>query len=187
MFKVFRNILFCTAVSVIAISLMGASSCNSAFQAGEKAGKGAGSATQTPTPNVTKVAATAYLAAATAYNTALDADNKLCPGPNNTNAQVTACYGAYYKADQAFQQALFAINFPPGMKADVNAMISADSTQANTENSIATSSDPNNDYSDFTALTTASNNTSAAAAIVRHDLGLPPVPVGTSTPSSSPS
>ena len=145
-----------------------------------------GSTSAKPTPTVKEAAASEYLAAATTYNAAIDAASKLCPGATDTNAQLAACYSGYYKADQAFQQAVFAIRFPPGMTADVDALITACSLQTQADYGIATSPDPNGDYSGIAADNTAAANASAAASVVRHDLGLPPVPVGTLPPTPTP-
>ncbi len=136
-----------------------------------------------PTPTVKEAAANAYLTAANAYNAAVDTGGRLCPGTSSTNAQLKACYTAFCNADQVFQKALFAITFPPGMKADVNAIISADAAETIADCGIATSPDPNADYSDFAASTAAGNAAAAAASIVRHDLGLPPITVTAPSPS----
>jgi hypothetical protein len=138
--------------------------------------------TPKPPPTVNQAAAAAYLAAATTFNAADDAASKLCPGNTPTTAQLTACYGAYYTADQAFIQAIFAITFPPEMKADVDGLIKAETQVASADDSIASSSDPNSDYADFATDRTAGNDEVAAAGVVRHDLGLPPVPLSTPAP-----
>jgi hypothetical protein len=135
-----------------------------------------------PPPTVKQATAVAYLTAATTSNAASDAAFKLCPGNSPTAAQLKACYGADYTAEQAFIQAIFAINFPAEMKTDVDALIKANTQEASALNGLAGSSNPNSDYSDAGTLKTAADAGVAAAGVIRHDLGLPPVPLSTPAP-----
>ena len=77
--------------------------------------------------------------------------------------------------DDKFLAGLYAIVFPVEMKADVNALIAAETKVAAAEHALAQSSNPSYDQADYTAV--HSNDEVAAAGIVRHDLGLPPVPL----------
>jgi hypothetical protein len=133
--------------------------------------------TPKPPPTVKQAAAAAYLAAVTTLNAAPgQAGDKFCPATLTTNAQEKTCYSAIHTAEQAFVQAVFAINFPPEMKADVDALIKADTSAESAANSIATSSDPSTDIADYNSLQQAEKDGTADSGVIRHDLGLPPVP-----------
>lgn len=138
-----------------------------------------------PTPTVRQAAATAYLAAATKANDADVAAKLLCPGDSATAAQYQACYAAASKAEQTFVTSVFSITFPSDMKADVDALIKANSTLAAADNSIAQATDPTSDIPDGITENTASTEAGAAASVVRHDLELAPVPI-LNTPSPRP-
>jgi hypothetical protein len=69
-----------------------------------------------------------------------------------------------------------AITFPDTMKADVSALISAETKQAQLENTLSQQANPNADTLDYNALNAAGNDSTAASGVLRHDLGLPPVP-----------
>jgi hypothetical protein len=172
-----RRLLAAATPLAVALALAGC---------GAAAAPSAATATPTITPNVQQAAATAYLAEAVKFNDAIAAASTLCPGPTNTAAQLKACYGALYTAEEAHIQAVFAIKFPAGMKADVNQLITTNTQVASASEGLSTSSDPATDDTDLASVNTEQNASTAAAELVRHDLGLPPVPLGTSTPSSSP-
>jgi hypothetical protein len=60
------------------------------------------------------------------------------------------------------------------MKADVSALISASTKTAQLESTLSQQNNPNADALDYTAWRT--DDSTAASGVVRHDLGLPPVP-----------
>jgi hypothetical protein len=62
------------------------------------------------------------------------------------------------------------------MKADVSALISADTKQAQLDNTLSQEANPGADTADINALKAVVNDSAAASGVVRHDLGLPPVP-----------
>jgi hypothetical protein len=130
-------------------------------------------AAATPTPDVRAIAARQYLAAMTTYNLAVDAAtaafNKLSTGPYSV---YVPSQRALYKAMAAREQAVFAIHFPPGMAADVSALVSADNSDQVTLLDFINS--PNQSTWDTSTL--ADTAASSASNAVRLDLGLPPVP-----------
>ena len=130
--------------------------------------------TPKPAPTVKQTAAAAYLAAATKSNTATDAANALCPGASPPVAQLTACYTALSAVEKQFIQDIFAITFPPEMKADVDALISSNTQLESAYNGLA--HNPTTDYADAATINTQGSAAVAASGVMRHDLGLPPVP-----------
>lgn len=131
-------------------------------------------ATPAPTPNLTTTAAAAYLAAATAGNAAGDAINKAYPKTFTSLAQAKHYWSQYEAVDRAFLSTIFAIAYPPFMKADVDAQIAVETKVVEDDSELAVSP---NDNAAYAADNTDSTAASAAANIVRHDLGLPQVPL----------
>jgi hypothetical protein len=131
----------------------------------------------TPTPDGRAIAAQQYLAAVTADNTAVDvanaAQNKL-PNSAPWSASVPSSR-KLYAADQAEETAVFAIHFPPDMAADASAIISALNSELATLGNFIRSPG----QSTWDTCIAANTATGSASNAVRHDLGLPPVPLGT--------
>jgi hypothetical protein len=95
------------------------------------------------------------------------------------NVGAKACMTAYARLDQAFLASLFAITFPPEMKADVDALITAGDKLVTVESVLASLQQPLFDTQDFTRFEQDDTDYGAAANVVRHDLGLPPRPTAT--------
>ena len=129
--------------------------------------------TSTPTPDLTPTAAAAYLAAATTINAAEAALNKACKNVTAL-AGVKSCWSRYEATNRAFLTTIFAIAYPPFMKADVDAQIAAETKTVADEAALAANP---NDNASYAAQSTDSTAESATANVVRHDLGLPQVPV----------
>jgi hypothetical protein len=120
-------------------------------------------------------AAAAYLAAATTLNaTRTPAYKRLCN--TATNAAVKACTAQSVTDTEKFLTAISAITFPPAMQADVSVLISTDTKAAQIANTLSQEDAPSYDSAELDALAAAGHAASAAAGVVRHDLGLPPVP-----------
>jgi hypothetical protein len=132
-------------------------------------------ATPAPTPDVLTNAAAAYLAAANTINTASDAIYKTCKTFTSL-AQGKACWSRYEAVSRAFLTTIFAIAYPPSMKADVDAQITDETKVVSDEATLAANP---NDNAAFAAERTDGSAETAAANIVRHDLGLPQVTVPT--------
>jgi hypothetical protein len=131
----------------------------------------------TPTPNLLATAAQQYLALATTLNAQeTTLGNGACKS-FTTTVQWHACYSQSLPLDHKWLNGLYMITFPSSMMSDVNAMISAETKVLSFEASLADSPNPSADTSDYNGDNTATSDAQAAAGVVRHDLGLPPVPV----------
>jgi hypothetical protein len=129
----------------------------------------------TPTPDVRAVAAQQYLAAVGAYNTVNDAFNatiKRVPSTAPWSALVPAVR-TIYAAETAFERTVFAIHFPPDMAADTSTIVSATNSDLVAQSNFI--SDPS--QSSWGTWTAASTATGSASNAMRHDLGLPPLPL----------
>jgi hypothetical protein len=129
-----------------------------------------------PTANLTATAAAAYLAAATTANVATDNPQHKATCNSATIANNKACYAQEFTLEEQFLTTISAITFPDSMKADVSALISANTKEAQLDNTLSQEANPNADTLDYNALKGVVNDASAASGVVRHDLGLPPVP-----------
>jgi hypothetical protein len=130
--------------------------------------------TPSPTPNLTATAAYAYLAAATTANAADAAINKAYPTNFTSLAQARRYWAQEEAVDRTFLTKIFGIAYPAFMKADVDAQISAETKLVADETSLASTP---NDTVAGTAARADGTTEAAAANIVRHDLGLPQVPL----------
>jgi hypothetical protein len=134
-------------------------------------------------PAVRAAAAQAYSAAAATANAAKAV---LQAGVCRTsdNASLRACSSGLAAAEQAFETNLLTITFPPGAKADADALIAIDKRVVAEEMSFARSANPQADATDFTAIESDDKLLAAAVAAVRRDLGLAPPPAlgGSPTP-----
>lgn len=90
------------------------------------------------------------------------------------NALTKSCMGTYAQLGQAFLTAVFAINFPPAMRADVDALLTAVNHQITIETVLSQLAQPLLDTEDFTRWEQATLDVKATSNVVRHDLGLPP-------------
>lgn len=140
-----------------------------------------GGASASPTPDLKAAAAAAYLQAAPTANAANDQINKGQCGASSwpSAAVATSCWKQYLAVDQTFLNAIYAINYPPEMKSDVDAQISAETKVVSDETTLE--ADPTNTTAQ-NSLQTDENAQTAAANIVRHDLGLPQVSLPTPSP-----
>jgi hypothetical protein len=133
--------------------------------------------TPAPTPDLTVSAAAAYLAAATTVNAASAALNKTaCGASTYTQSVAKSCWPKWIAQDQAFLTAIYGIKYPASMKSDVDSQISAQTRVVADDTALAA------DWLDATAGAAVRADDAAetaAANIVRHDLGLPQVPVRT--------
>jgi hypothetical protein len=130
----------------------------------------------TPTADLTAAASAAYLAAATTANDSNTPQIKaLCKSPTRI-ADIKTCWAKSFTTAQKFLTDITAITFPDSMKADVTALISANTKVAQLANTLSQQDDPTADTIDYNAYNAAANDAAAAAGVVRHDLGLPPVP-----------
>ncbi|PZR80605.1 MAG: hypothetical protein DLM65_07710 [Candidatus Aeolococcus gillhamiae] len=129
--------------------------------------------TPAPTPNLLANASAAYLAAATTANAADNALAKtFCGKTTYTTAQAKTCWPKYAAIEQTFLTAIYAIQYPPAMKVDVDAQITAVTKIIQGEGALAVSP---SDIAAFNAWRTDTTAGVGAANIVRHDLGLPQV------------
>jgi hypothetical protein len=132
-------------------------------------------AVPTPTTDPTATARATYLAAASAANAAYNAQYKaLCK--STRIADIKSCWAKGFAIEEQFLTAVTAITFPDSMKADVSALISAYTKTAQLANTLSQQDSPNADTLDYNAYNAAVNDGTAASGVVRHDLGLPPVP-----------
>ena len=92
-----------------------------------------------------------------------------------TNAQWKACYSKLVPIDQKFLDGLYAITFPTSMKSDIDALISDETQLLEDDTILATEPDPSQDTTTYDAENAIGNAGTAAAGVVRHDLGLPPI------------
>jgi hypothetical protein len=169
-----RALIFAGLAAVGLLSVGCGSSSPSATTSSHPTPTPIATAAATPTPDVEAIAARQYLAAMTTYNLAVDASDAAL-----NKLKSTAPYSAYvpsqralYKAMAAREQAVLAINFPPGMAADVSATVSANNSFLATLLDFINS--PNQSTWDTKLL--ADTAASSASNAVRLDLGLPPVP-----------
>jgi hypothetical protein len=130
----------------------------------------------TPTVDVKANAASAYLAAATASNAAIHAPGHLALCKSLSERDIQKCYAISFTAEEAFLTAVSAITFPPSMTADVSTFISTWTKVAQIDDGLSQEANPGTDTTNVNAETTGANEASAAAGVIRHDLGLPPVP-----------
>jgi hypothetical protein len=133
--------------------------------------------TVAPTPDLFATAAIAYLAAANTINAsnALAAKTPSCKtqgGHYTSTAAAKACWAQYSAADKIFLSAIYAISYPPSMKADTDAQITAMTKEATDDDELAFDPTTPGLVATENADSTAE---SATANIVRHDLGLPQV------------
>ena len=131
--------------------------------------------TATPTPDLTPAAAAAYLAAATTGNAGFTALYKAYPGSTfASTAQAKRYWSRAETLDRTFLTTIFAISYPASMKADVDAQIAAQTKVVADETALA--ADPT-DNAASAADGTDSTAEAGTANIVRHDLGLPQIPL----------
>lgn len=93
---------------------------------------------------------------------------------------MAACYYSYAAVGDQFTQSVVAIKFPSEMKADVNALITANTAQTNAFAALgkATSStSPSAFAADLAAVNAAASPATTASAKVSSDLQLTPAPV----------
>jgi hypothetical protein len=133
------------------------------------------SASATPTPDLTSTASAAYLAAAKTFNAANGAVYTTCKTFTSL-AQAKSCWSRSEAVDRAFLTTIFAIAYPPSMKVDVDAQITALTKVVADETVMAANP---NDNATYAAQGTDATAETATANIVRHDLGLPQVTVPT--------
>jgi hypothetical protein len=130
----------------------------------------------TPTVDVKATAAAAYLAAVGPYNAGLSAPAFKALCTSTRESDIKRCWAQGFTLGEAWLTALSAITFPPAMSADVSALISTKTKSTQIANSLSQEANPGLDTAENNAATTAANDSTAAAGVVRHDLGLPPVP-----------
>jgi hypothetical protein len=130
--------------------------------------------TVAPTPDARAIAAQQYLAAATTANSADKALGKTVCGQTtySTAAQAKSCWSKYVVVEQAFLTSIFGITYPPPMKPDVDAQITAETKVVADESTLAGNPVDATAHAAYETDTTAATGT---ANIVRHDLGLPQV------------
>jgi hypothetical protein len=176
--KATRRLVGLAAAGCTTLGLAGCGSSSSTSTAAGATPSATATATAAPTPtaDLTAAAKTAYLAAATTSNTSIDAKQLKALCKSTRIADIKSCWAQNFAIGEQFLTAVTAITFPDSMKADVSALISNDTKTAQLENTLSQQDDPNADTLDYTAWSTASNDGTAAAGVVRHDLGLPPVP-----------
>jgi hypothetical protein len=132
------------------------------------------SATPAATPNLTSTAAAAYLAAATTANAAQNAIYKAYPKTFTSLAQAKHYWSQIEAVERTFLTTIFAISYPSFMKADVDAQI-ADETKVVADYA-QLAANPNDSVA-YAANQSDNTTATGAANIVRHDLGLPQVPL----------
>ena len=130
--------------------------------------------TAVPTPNLAATAAAAYLAAATKGNAADDALNKAYPATFKSIAQAKRYWTAYLAIERTFLSTIFAIAYPSSMKADVDAQIAAETKVVEDGTELVANPSDNAAYAAYNSDAKAE---AATANIIRHDLGLPQVPL----------
>jgi hypothetical protein len=136
--------------------------------------------TPTPTPNLIPAAAAAYLAAATTANAADAALSKAYPAAKSmSDAQAKTYWTRAETIDRTFLTAIFAIAYPPLMKSDVDAQIAAQTKVVSDEGAMVYDSTGSNAQynTDLAAVNADSATDTGTANVVRHDLGLPQVPL----------
>jgi hypothetical protein len=131
----------------------------------------------TPTPNLLATAGQQYLALVAPLNAQITALDKGACKTYTTNAQWHACYSKLVSLDTAFLAGFYKIVFPASMKSDVDAAISAYVKLQSLDSTLATEPAPNQDVAGYNAQRAAGADGEAALGVVRHDLGLPPLPV----------
>jgi hypothetical protein len=132
------------------------------------------SPTPAPTPNLAVTAAAAYLAAATTGNAADTALNKAYPATFKSVAQAKRYWSQYLAIEQTFLSKIFAIAYPPFMKADVDAQIAAETKLVGDESELVSNPADTAAYAAYSSDIKAEAGT---ANVIRHDLGLPQVPL----------
>ena len=125
-----------------------------------------------PTPDLYAAAKAAYLAAAAKVNRSVDAENAALKAAK-TPTQEQAVYRQIVADTTAFRLDLFAIRWPPDMKADANALVGAVSSDIGALQDAANSPNPFNSTTQA-EISSANAADASAANVVRHDLGLPP-------------
>jgi hypothetical protein len=176
-----RLALIGTAIgSIVLLAGCGAAATTSAPATAAPTAAATAAPTATPTPDLTPAAAAAYLAAATTGNAAGDALDKAYPGATfKSNAQAKSYWTQAEKIDRAFLTTIFAIAYPPSMKSDVDAQIAAQTKCVSDEATMVyDSTGPDAQYnSDLNVLNADTTTEAGTANVVRHDLGLPQVPL----------
>jgi len=168
------------AVAMIGIAGCGAAASPASTATPTVAATTAPAATPAPTPNLTATAAAAYLAAAFAADAGDAAINtRTCgcatyPKTFTSIAQAKDYWSQFEAVEHTFLTTIFAIAYPAFMKTDVDAQIAAETKVVADEAELA--SDPT-DTAAHAALNTDSTTEAGTANIVRHDLGLPQVPL----------
>ena len=137
------------------------------------------STSATPTPDLQAQAAQAYQAAANAFNQVDDSVNAtLAALPSSAPwSDVVPSAQDLLTANEAFDTAMFAIQFPAQDQADVSALLKSVEVEIADLQAIVS------DSSEATWTTYGTDSTTSAgdSNAVRHDLGLAPVPVPTSS------
>jgi hypothetical protein len=129
--------------------------------------------TPAPTLDLTASAAAAYLAAANKGNAAYTALGKTaCGATTYTVSLGKSCWPKWAAIEQTFLTVIFGINYPASMKSDVDGQISTETKLIGDESTLAANPADATAHAAYQADSTAQT---AAANIVRHDLGLPQV------------
>lgn len=128
-------------------------------------------AAATPTPDLTGAASAAYADAFNTMNTAEAAD---IPKENSTDPSVsTAGINEGVTLRETFDTAVGAIQFPESMKADVQAVLSADASLESLLGELGANTDNIQNYNSiFTTMTSGEAAFKAADAALSRDLGL---------------
>jgi hypothetical protein len=163
-----------TGLAGAGCAIIGLAGCGAAAPTGAPAAP-TRTVTPIPTPDLTSTAAAAYLAAANTANAAGNAAYKTCKAATSL-AQAKSCWSQTEAVDRAFLTTIFGIAYPPSMKVDVDAQIAAETKVVSDEAAMAANP---NDNATYAAFNTEGTVETAAANIVRHDLGLPQVTVPT--------
>jgi hypothetical protein len=161
---------------IVLLAACGATGTGTATQRATAATQAPTAVTQapTPTPDLQAQAAQAYLAAANAFNQAVDSANAtLAALPSSAPwSAVVPSAQVLLTADEAFETATFAIQFPAQDQADVSALLKGIEVEITDLQALVA------DPSDSTWATYQTDGAAAAgdSNALRHDLGLPPVP-----------
>jgi hypothetical protein len=174
-----RLALIGTAIGSVLLAGCGAAATTSAPATAAPTAAATAAPTATPTPNLTPAAAAAYLAAATTANAAGAALKKAYPATFKSDAQAKSYWTRAETIDRTFLTTIFAIAYPAAMKSDVDAQIAAMTKCVSDEAAMVyDSTRPIAQYtSDLAALNADTTTETGTANVVRHDLGLPQVPL----------
>ena len=118
-------------------------------------------------------AAQAYVVAADQEAAASAAAQALCPGPHPSPTEIHRCAAAFAAADRTFVAALRRIAFPAGAATDVARLVAAKSREADDDDALIRSADPDGDHDVDTDLDAALANDDIASRRVDADLGIP--------------